>query len=822
MKRFLLAFLLIFAANHMVSGQTVIWSEDFGTDATPCSSQGTLADGYNNGNGAWTATATGTNDPDANVWFVSTMEEGVGAGNCGTGCGAMSPGPGIDRTLHMSNIAFPLIGLTADQGAAYNSGGICSAPFNFCVATDIRIESPDINLSGTNMTLTFDYIHLSDGTDQADFWYFDGATWVNVGVLPNTTTCAGGQHTWAQYTWPVPAGLNGITNFKVGFRWVNNDDAVGSDPSVAIDNIEITEPSTPGPPEADFTVSNTTICEGDCIDFTDASTSTAGGITSWDWDFGGGATNSTLQNPTNICFNTPGTYTVTLTVTDPNGTDDSVSTNLITVDALPDATISGISSFCDTDGLSTLNTATGGGTWSATCGSCLSGTGVFDPAAAGVGSHTITYDVSSGACNAQGTFNITVNNCGQPTASFTTSATSICEGESITFTDASTGTNVNAWTWNFSGGTPATANTQGPHTVTFNTAGTYTVDLTITDANGTDDTVAINLIVVNPPPTVTANATATTICNGDPVTLTGSGADTYAWDNGVTDGVTFNPTTTTTYTVTGTDVNGCTATDQVTITVDNCQQPIADFSFTGSVCEGSCITFTDLSTDATAWEWTFAGGTPATSTAQDPGTICFATAGTYDVELIVSNSVGSDTTVQSITVIAGPTVDAGPDQVINAGESTTITATGSGAGTYVWSPATGLGNPISPTTTATPTVPTTYTVTFTDGNGCSATDDILIDLIFNEAVGLPDAFSPNGDGFNDEFRVRGSGFASLHLVVYNRYGQVVFETMDQTVGWDGTHNGSDVNPGVFTYVFEYTFVSASEPTVITGNVTLLR
>ncbi len=69
-------------------------------------------------------------------------------------------------------------------------------------------------------------------------------------------------------------------------------------------------------------------------------------------------------------------------------------------------------------------------------------------------------------------------------------------------------------------------------------------------------------------PTVTANATATSICSGDPVTLTGSGATSYVWDNGVTDGVAFNPTSTTNYTVTGTDANGCTNTDNITVTVN--------------------------------------------------------------------------------------------------------------------------------------------------------------------------------------------------------------------------------------------------------------
>jgi hypothetical protein len=75
-------------------------------------------------------------------------------------------------------------------------------------------------------------------------------------------------------------------------------------------------------------------------------------------------------------------------------------------------------------------------------------------------------------------------------------------------------------------------------------------------------------VSINALPTVVANSTATAICDTDMITLTGSGADTYAWDNGATDGVAFDPATTTTFTVTGTDANGCTNTDMITVTVN--------------------------------------------------------------------------------------------------------------------------------------------------------------------------------------------------------------------------------------------------------------
>ena len=197
--------------------------------------------------------------------------------------------------MHISNTAIPVFGLLADQGAAYNGGGGC--PAIFCVATDIRAESPAINLAGTAMTLTFDYIHLGDGIDQCEIMYFDGAVWNSLGILPNTSvgSCAGGQHTWSQYNWPLPLALNGLTNFQIGFRWVNNDDGAGTDPSVAIDNIQISELGTACPALGNISVAdpqplNLSItdppaeCSPNTVDLTDPSVtagSDAGTLTYW-------------------------------------------------------------------------------------------------------------------------------------------------------------------------------------------------------------------------------------------------------------------------------------------------------------------------------------------------------------------------------------------------------------------------------------------------------------------------------------------------------------------------------------------------------------
>lgn len=116
-------------------------------------------------------------------------------------------------------------------------------------------------------------------------------------------------------------------------------------------------------------------------------------------------------------------------------------------------------------------------------------------------------------------------------------------------------------------------------------------------------------VTVNPLPTVVANATSTEICEGESVTLTGGGASSYVWDNGVTDGVSFTPTGTTSYTVTGTDGNGCENTDQITITV-NPLPTITTQPVTLDVCDGGSGDFTvATSSSSPTYQWQYS--TPA-------------------------------------------------------------------------------------------------------------------------------------------------------------------------------------------------------------------
>ena len=179
---------------------------------------------------------------------------------------------------------------------------------------------------------------------------------------------------------------------------------------------------------------------------------------------------------------------------------------------------------------------------------------------------------------------ITVNT-NIPTAQFTSA--SVCQGAPMSFTDQSLGT-PNAWSWNF--GDPAsgsnTSASQNP-SHTFSGSGNYTVTLTVTNAAGCTSTVQSN-VTVNANPTITVNNAQ--ICEGQQAVISGpAGFSSYSWNTGSTQSsITVSPTVTTTYTLTVTDGNGCTASDPATLTVN--PLPVANAGNPQTICEGQQAT----------------------------------------------------------------------------------------------------------------------------------------------------------------------------------------------------------------------------------------
>ena len=198
--------------------------------------------------------------------------------------------------------------------------------------------------------------------------------------------------------------------------------------------------------------------------------------------------------------------------------------------------------------------------------------------------------------------------------------------------------------------------------------------------------------------------------------------------------------------------------------------------------------------------------------------------GTYTIS-VLDNSTGCSTVgVTDLTIEGVPSPEAisvDPDLTITLGESTQLTATGNG--TISWDNGQN-GNTI----TVNPTANTTYCATLTDANGCTDTDCISVTvdspaMVCGELF-IPTAFSPNGDNTNSSFGVsiHVDCVESLDLKVYDRWGELIFQSSDPSLRWDGTFRSKELDPAVFTYVVRIKTTEMTQEQTFKGNVTLMK
>jgi len=255
-------------------------------------------------------------------------------------------------------------------------------------------------------------------------------------------------------------------------------------------------------------------------------------------------------------------------------------------------------------------------------------------------------------------------------------------------------------------------------------------------------------------------------------------------------------------------------------------QLVADFTADNTAldCNTQCINFTDLTTGGTPtfYQWSFPGAVPATSSSATPTNICYAADGVYDVTLIVSDGIDTDTLTKTAYIVKeslpGATVSS--DVIIPWGATANLSA--SGGTSYSWLPVTGLDDPSSASPVASPDKTTTYTVTITDaGTGCATVLEVTVFVLKDNNFFIPTAFSPNSDGYNDVLYIRGNNFSSVLFSVYDRWGAKVFETNDETRGWDGNYQGDKAMAGVYTYVAVLTYGDGFQQT-FKGQTALVR
>jgi len=144
----------------------------------------------------------------------------------------------------------------------------------------------------------------------------------------------------------------------------------------------------------------------------------------------------------------------------------------------------------------------------------------------------------------------------------------------------------------------------------------------------------------------------------------------------------------------------------------------------------------------------------------------------------------------------------------------------SGGNTYLWNTGeTGSSISVSPSQT------TTYTLIGINGPGCADTAYVTViveEEIIEGELFTPNIFSPNGDGSNEIFYVRSTGFSEFLLIIYDRWGEKVYESTDNKEGWDGTFNGKPMSPGVFVYYVIARYNQDNTEVTKEGNITLIR
>ncbi len=167
------------------------------------------------------------------------------------------------------------------------------------------------------------------------------------------------------------------------------------------------------------------------------------------------------------------------------------------------------------------------------------------------------------------------------------------------------------------------------------------------------------------------------------------------------------------------------------------------------------------------------------------------------------------------------------DTIVFEGNSIETFTTSTCATSFSWTPADDVAEPDSGATTITPDTSGTYTLTFTDSDGCVTSDTLHIDVIDPSELDcnqlfLPKAFTPNGDLLNDEFLISNPQVIAqlTSFDIYDRWGNRVFTTNDPFAAWDGTYNGTAVNPGVFIYKIVYRCENSEQTE--TGTVTIIR
>lgn len=687
-------------------------------------------------------------------------------------------------------------------------------------------------------------------------------------TFTDTTTIAdASSFTW---NWRISAGKNTGAQPTFTNAAVQNAKALVSKADLYMTTLKVTSSkgcvdsvtqqlTVNGPtPKANFTVQNPNgLCSNDSIRIVNTSTVDFGYLTRLDiyWDaINAPNTKVPDENPvdqksyatsyTNFQSPSSKTYSVKLIAFSGNSSacQNSV-TKIVTVNAAPKVSFSTMPGICNEASPRQITQASYdtrvAGSFAYT-GNGVSSTGLYTPQPLAPGTYPIRFTYTSDkGCVDTITKNITV--WPSPVAKWGVSSP-LCQNNDIPFTDSSAAnySNIVQRIWNYDDGTPAVTRTSGAtYTRQFANAKTYNISLKVVTDSGCSSVLNTQAVTVHylPKPAFTLPS----ICLPDGKgqftnqSTIGDGSESlfsYLWNfndpNDVSASTLKEPVHR--YTALGpypvqlkiTSKDGCvdSLTQQLTTVYP---QPKADFNMSSlTACIGDTIGFKDMGNGITSnpvsWVWNLANGN--SSTLQNPSKR-FLDSGTFTIAYYFLNGQGcvSDTASKPVTVYPYPVLQLGPNLKVLEGGVITIKPKfvyGSGL-QYQWLPSTYLNSDTAATPKSSPADDITYKLILTGSGGCSVSDTIFIQVLRSPEV--PNAFSPNGDGINDTWRIKYlESYPGAVIDVYNRYGQIVFHSIGYDQDWDGNYNGKPMPVGTYYYIIN----PKNGRQILTGSVTIIR
>lgn len=335
-------------------------------------------------------------------------------------------------------------------------------------------------------------------------------------------------------------------------------------------------------------------------------------------------------------------------------------------------------------------------------------------------------------------------------------------------------------------------------------------------------TSVVNVTVgVIPYPNAIISSPNQEICFGNSTTINATGAMGYNWSPNyaisslVDPSVVVSPSVTTNYTITSYNFSGtvvCAETKMMPIAV--VPQVTPSISNNAVICAGEKTTLHAGGGNTFVW-------TPSVTLNQNniSGVVASPTASTiYTVHISNSAYCGHDATV-SVIVNPLPIVSAGRDTTYNLDEPMFLFA--KGTGTLTWTSGEGIFCSVCPETKITATHSGCYVIETINEFGCKAKDDVCIEITTNSGVFIPNAFSPNGDGLNEVFLVYGYSISDVTMDIFDRWGERLFSSTDQKLGWDGTYKGKPCTNDSYVYKVSYKGLDGKKQ-YKTGHVTINR